>query len=264
MKKIIFTILICTVLCISDSLAQVKKWTIEVTSATKSEIFESTDHRETGYELKTGRRISGPKIEINVRYNFTDYFALESGFSHISYCTNWSYGLKENGLNNYVGKHELYSAIQIPIRAFFQIPISKKIHFFTVCGFALQFPTQQKAPTISFGFTNPYQYFYGDLYYSWYDGFYNLSALAPYNNIHLLINTKMGLSYNFDIGLSLSVFGEYYQGTRTMATIRGEYNNFKRIEYINLNAKSLYITRGNYWSTGLGLSYSFNFKTNNN
>jgi hypothetical protein len=47
----------------------------------------------------------------------------------------------------------------------------------------------------------------------------------------------------------VSVFGEYYKGTRTMAHVRAQYdsNDFW----------SNYETKGDFWNTGIGISYTF-------
>jgi hypothetical protein len=239
------------------SFAQQGKWTIELSSGFRSEIFASTDHGEATFsELKTGRRLSFPQIEASFWYGIKDYFALESGVAFVAYNTNWSCGLKA-----FIPKHSLYSALQIPLRARFSVPIGKSnFHFFSTTGIILQFPLQAKTPR---GWLdnlpyNPYEYFSGEISHSWGKTSYRLWSLSPMCGINILLNAKIGFMYRFDFGLGISVFGEYYKGTRNMVLIQAAYKEKlnSEIDY-GIERMSHYESKGDYWNTGIGISYSF-------
>jgi len=119
---------------------QQQKWTIELSSGFRSEIFESTNHLY--FDLKTGSRLSFPQIEMNFWYSIKDYFALESGLAYVKYNTNWGCGYKM-----FIPKHNIYSALQIPLRARFSVPLNRSnFSFFSSVGVALQFPLQRSIP----------------------------------------------------------------------------------------------------------------------
>ena len=231
---------------------QPRKWTIELSSGFRSEIFESPEHRYEVAELKTGRRLSFPQIEVSFWYAFKDYFALESGLAYVQYNTNWGCGYKM-----FIPKHKLYSALQIPLRIRFSVPLKgSNFSFFSTTGVILQFPIQAKAPHIWI-WDSPYEYFDGVIDNS--SGFgkvhYHLRTFSPMCGINILLNTKIGFMYKFDFGLGISVFGEYYKGTRTMAMIDGVYK--ETYHAIPSESETSYETKGDYWNAGIGISYSF-------
>jgi len=239
----------------SISYAQEGKWTIELSSGCRSEIFESTDH--TDFELKTGRRLGFPQIEMSVWYGWKDYFSLESGLAFVPYHSNWAYGFDDDSKTMYITKHPLYSALQIPLRGRFAVPIKDNFYFFSSTGIVLQFPLQSKFPNAWIQEIDPYQYFSGEITNSWEKIKYTLRVSSPMCGINILLNMKAGFMYRFDVGLGLSVFGEYYKGTRTMAEIVGFNSIQSNQNPIPSNTYSHYKTKGDYWHTGIGISYSF-------
>ena len=251
MKKVIFTFLFLFIFGITTTaFAQQGKWTVEVASGVRSEIFESTDHSyATGAELKTGRRLSSPQIEASFRYGIKDYFALESGLAFLEYNTNWSCGL-----NAFIPKYKLYSALQIPLRARFSVPIGKSnFYFLSTAGIAFQFPLERTIPALWFPENDPATDFYGEIDHSWGETSYHLLSYSPMCGINFLLNTKLGFMYQFNSGLGMSVFGEYYKGTRTMVTIGATYKD-KLLNESDYSAEktSSYETKGDYWNVGIG------------
>lgn len=228
---------------------QQRKWTVELSSGFRSEFFEASEHIA---ELKTGRRLSFPQIEVSFWYALKDYFALESGVAYVQYNTNWGCGYKM-----FIPKHKVYSALQIPLRVRFSVPLKESnFSFFSTTGVILQFPLQKTAPRF-WNMENPYQYFDGEIDYS--SGYgklhYDMCLYSPASGINILLNTKIGFMYQFDFGLGISVFGEYYKGTFTMATIDVVYTEI----YNGIPSKTMsyYKTKGDYWNAGVGISYSF-------
>jgi hypothetical protein len=255
MKKIILTLVLIPILGLTTiSFAQQGKWTIELSSGFRSEIFVSTDHGDaTGGEIGTGKRLSFPQIEANFWYGIKDYFALESGLAFVAYNTNWSC------VGEFMPKHKLYSALQIPLRARFSVPISKSnFQFFSTTGIILQFPLQSRIPNGWFPENDPYKDFYGEISHSWGKTNYRLISYAPMCGINILLNAKIGFMYKFDFGLGISVFGEYYKGTRTMVLIDAVYKEKLNSESdYGYARRAHYESKGDYWNTGIGISYSF-------
>jgi len=254
---VLFFAFICTTTVLAQDfknseVQQQRKWTIELSSGFRSEIFESLEHRYDVAELKTGRRLSFPQIEINFWYSFKDYFALESGLAYVKYNTNWGCGYKV-----FIPKHNLYSALQVPLRVRFSVPFkNNNFSFFSSIGMVLQFPLQSKIPNF-YIWNDHTRYFDGAVDNATLFGktHYQLSIDAPECGINILLNTKIGFMYKFDFGLGISVFGEYYKGFRSMATINATYTEI----YGGLPSysQSSYDTKGDYWNAGMGISYSF-------
>ena len=82
---------------------------------------------------------------------------------------------------------------------------------------------------------------------------YVLIAYTPLFEFNVLFDTKIGFQYQFDFGLGISVFGEYCKGTRIMAQIEGYYNYSDG----GVTTREDYITNGDYWNAGIGISYTF-------
>ena len=226
-------------------------WTVELSSGFRSEIFESSDSYSF-HSYKSGNKLSAPQIEAAVWYGLTNYFAIESGLAYVKYRTNWDVQYYES-----MHQHKMYSALQIPLRARFSIPMAKsKFHFFTSTGMVFQFPLQKSTS-------------YWDMWmlrFIKFEGIidskingnsqknYTLSTLSPFHSFNILLNAKIGFIYQFDFGLGISIFGEYYKGLRNMVYINAQY-----VE--NLWSSSIssitYKSKGDYWNTGIGVSYSF-------
>ena len=231
-------------------------WTIELSSGFRSEIFmSSTDHYYL--DVKSGKRLSTPQIEAAVWYGLTNYFAIESGLAYVKYNTNWSVEYYES-----MHQHKMYSALQIPLRARFSIPIAKSnFHFFSSTGLVFQFPLQKSTTYFDMwllrfiefeGIIEPKINGHPQMNYT-------LSTLTPLHSFNVLLNAKMGFMYQFDFGLGISIFGEYYKGTRTMVTVYADYTETYFDTYGNYGNKSKanYKSKGDYWNTGIGVSYSF-------
>jgi len=244
MNKIILTLLLGIT---TFSYAQQGKWTVELSSGFRSEIFESSV-RYAHYRYKTGNRLSTPQIEATIWYGLTNHFAIESGLSYVEYSTNWTvqyYG--------FIHRHKMYSALQIPLRTRFSVPIAKSnFCFFTSTGIVFQFPLQKRVSYMDTWMGRGSQF----------DGIleskitehpieYTLSAYSPLHSFNILLNARIGFVYQFDFGVGISVFGEYYKGTRTMSDIFSQYNGGCTERYVTYN------TKGDYWNTGIGISYSF-------
>jgi len=257
---VLFFVSICTATTVlaqdlkNRDVQQQRKWTIELSSGFRSEIFESTSYYKR-YNLKA--QLSFPQIEMNFWYSIKDYFALESGIAYVKYNTNWDCEYKM-----FIPKHNLYSALQIPLRVRFFVPFKKNnFSFFSSTGIVLQFPLQSKIP-YAYIWNNHTRYFDGavDDATSFGKTHYQLCVDAPIYGINILLNTKIGIMYKFDFGLGISVFGEYYKGFRTMAVIDATYT--KVYSGIPSSTQTNYETKGDYWNAGIGISYSF--KQSNN
>jgi len=257
MKKILIIINVLLLIGITNiSFAQQKRWAVELSSGIKSEIFESTNH-EFGYPMTF--RPSFSHFEASFRYGIKDYFFLESGLSYVEYNTNWQCGYKTDyprWKKAFIPKHKLYSALQIPLRVRFSVPICKSnFHFFSTAGIVLQFPLQPKIPDLWFPVSenNPFKEFSGDIISSWEKTKYRVLALSPIHGINILLNPKIGFMYQFNFGLGISVFGEYYFGLLNMGHIIAQYGDLPIWES---ESWSTYRFKGDYWSAGVGISYT--------
>ena len=197
MKNLILTLALIPMLGLTTiSFAQQGKWTIELSSGFRSEIFVSTEYGE-----EIGKRLSFPQIEASFWYGIKDYFSLESGLAFVAYNTNWSCGMED------IPKHRLYSAIQIPLRTRFAVPIGKSdFHFFSTTGIILQFPLQARVPNGGYPESIFYKDFLGEITHSWGKTNYRLISYSPMCGINILLNAKIGFIYKFDFGLGISVF----------------------------------------------------------
>jgi len=228
-------------------------WTVELSSGFRSEIFMSSSFVYNQIDVKSGKQLSTPQIEAAVWYGLTNYFAVESGLAYVKYNTNWTHGF------NSIPKHKLYSALQIPLRVRFSVPIKNNFHFFSTTGVVVQLPLQGQTSNRRKD-NVPYIYFSGDMSSDENTQIaYDLATLSPTYGINILLNAKIGFIYQFDFGLGISIFGEYYKGTRRMATVSAVYTEAYSEIYGNYGNKSKanYITKGDYWNTGIGVSYSF-------
>jgi len=258
MKKIILILLFLPILGqTTTSFAQQGSWTVELSSGVMIDTYESNNH-EFGYPMRF--RPSFPQFEASFWYGIKDYFFLESGLSYVEYSTNWQCGY-EIGYPKwkmaFIPKHKLYSALQIPLRVRFSVPFGKSnFHFFSTTGLIIQIPLQASTGKGWFPENSPAKDFYGEIKSE--KTYYRLIAYSPTCGINFLLNTKIGFRYQFGFGLGISVFGEYYKGTRTMVLINAIFSEKPFNDYgYNFERKSNYETKGDYWNTGIGISYSF-------
>jgi len=259
MKKIKLIILLLPLLLLATiSFAQQGKWTVEFSSGVRIETYESHNH-EFGYPMTF--RPTFPQIEVNFWYGIKDYFFLESGLSYVEYNSNWQCGYEigyPKWKRAFISKHKLYSALQIPLRARFSVPLGKSdFHFLSSTGIVLQFTLQRSVPNGWFPENDPYKDFSGEINMGWKTS-YCLIAYSPMREINILLNTKIGFMYQFNFGLGISVFGEYYKGTRTMVMIDAIYNEKLSNESDYYPERvSNYETKGDCWNAGIGISYTF-------
>ena len=111
----------------SVSFAQQGNWAVELSSGFRSEIYESSK-----LYTHSGKRLSTLQIEAAVRCRLREYFAIESGLAYVEYHTNWSDYFD-------IPKHKDYSALQIPLRTHFSVPITRNFRFFASTGVVFQF-----------------------------------------------------------------------------------------------------------------------------
>ncbi|MDD4210744.1 MAG: hypothetical protein PHI52_10455 [Bacteroidales bacterium] len=256
-KHKIFIIVIILLMIISQSTAQKGNWTIGFNSGLRGELFQGS---ELFRMYSFGNKISFPSLEFNVGYGINDNFIIETGISYIETKTNWLFGAIDWGMEGTnCDQYKLYTSLQLPINFKYYLPLFKnRFQFFTKVGLNIQVPLQAKRN----------QTFNADPVYMEYNGYsykldYDLYVTSPSNPVNVLISTGIGCNYRFKSGIGLSLFGEYYTGLRNMATICIPYTLVNMDTGLSPGSyEDEYLTyRGDYWNVGLGISYTFQKKS---
>jgi hypothetical protein len=256
-------LVVISILLLSNSFyAQKGSWGIGIATGIRGEICYNFYKRD-GY-FQSGNQISTPPIEFKFIYGLNNNFYIESGISYINnktnYCIYWGAGKDAK-------QYWLYSSLQIPIALMYDFPLGKsKFSLFTKTGIAFSIPLQKRNtnsydPPI-YSRTHEYTETIDDtreVVISETTNYYT-QIVAPYNNINLLINTGLGFAYKFNCGLSVSMCGEFYYGTRRMAwvtvDVKGEQYVDSRLNARLIDAERISF-RGDYWNVGFGVFYIF-------
>lgn len=250
------------------SFSQKGSWTIGLSSGIRGEVFQNSN---TNLIVKHGTQISTPPMDFTFSYAASNNILLGSGLSFIqaktnfkTYCFNYLQMFSSE-------QYPLYSSLQVPISIQLQVPISlNKFNVFTKMGFVFQFPLQQSnvqniTPDV------PYFEMESQAGEPTMLGFgYSIQCTSPQHAVNVLFTSTLGLLYKFDNGLGLSLFGDYYLGMREMARVEISYERFMDgISYNTLDGTDTdvgegvekLIYRGDYWNVGLGISYTFQKKS---
>lgn len=256
MKKIKNITIIVFLLTTTISFAQKGSWSIGIASGLRSEIFHGSKWIRN---YSFGTRISTPPIEINFAYGINDNFVFESGLTYIEAKTNWRFGAVDYGIYGiYCERYSVYNSLQAPLGFKYYLPIAKSnFSFFTKIGLNIQIPLK-KYDMIAY-FPDVITIDYSS---NTYNLEYEVQIKSPTKMLSFLVSAGMGLSYYFNSGIRLSLYGEYYAGIQNTADILLRYTLIDMTTnktYFNKYTEGLSY-RGDYWNVGLGISYTFGKK----
>lgn len=255
----IFLIVVIFSVIINPNFGQKGIWTIGLNSGLRGEVMRNTEQNR---QYKFGHQISTPSLELNCSYGLNDNFYLSIGVAYIEHHAIWMsktfpahYGVYESGYSSY--RYLMYKSLQIPFIIIYDIPLfHSRCSFISKSGIVFDIPVSKLPIKFNPEISNAINYEGVDCMFTEFHTFY-------YNKkkINYLVNTSIGFAYHFKKGISLNLTGGYFFGLRLMeeVTVTERLTNKLTNAMIDKNKEYL-LDYGDYWSVGLGVSYTFQKK----
>ena len=248
--------------------AQKNTWTIGLYTGTQGQLITSHEqhYMRTIYDYKTDdytiidewdSPIMGlkhvfsniPPIELTAKYNVKNRFSIASGVGYRSYFIKMKNALDYTFRTDY---------IQVPIIFQYDIPLKKKgFSLFAQWGIGLEFNVYSKETVSLIGYQEPFL-----------DKIIQGSSFTDITNnasvgggrVNFLLHSGIGISYQFNSGIGLSLLGRYNIGTYTNKVSY----HLKLIElpngFVERETKELLRSRSESWNVLLGVTYTFKQK----
>ena len=278
-KRIIFFVFFAVLLSFCN--AQKNSWTIGFYTGVQGQMFKSIERTNLPYKivdetdnyigdtnlwqtnLRTIHRIM-PLMELAVQYKITDYFSLVSGIGYNTHIAKWKSDerWKTHPMDNfthYVWYRNDY--IQFPLKLQYDVPLKNTgFSFLAKLGMSLDFlVVSRNNGYTNIGIDSTWRYYDYETTYG--VDFWSLYHSYPLRKINLLIHTGIGVSYQFNSGVGISLLGTYNIGILN----KGYFTYNLKLKDLNTDIVEkeydFYVySRSESWNVLFGITYTFKKK----